>query len=455
MTKGIRLGKYILHEKLGRGGFGTVYRTQGTIHDVERAVKILHPALTADPEVQRIEAQLAARLEHPHIIPVYDLGEAEGSVFLAMKYMPVGLLKDLLAREGKLLFARAVEITRQIADAQDYAHTLTRTGSSARLTGFGFAKALASSGSASLSASGAMLGTPAYMPSETQMGQATSPAADVYSLACVTYEMLTGKSLFGGDSPPPLVMKRHFDPLALPATLPEEVLLVITHVLEKTLAKEPGECYPGLDEFATALANLRALEAAHTNMPIPEEPHHEREAALAQKPAAKPVGAARQARQEGMKKTPAPVKQVAISYSQSNPSSPAKKKPVWKPWAIGLGGLLVVVSCIFAVLMGPALFATPAHMPTKADATTDGHLLRIITIEGTASSVDFVAFSPDDFTLASGGSDSTLKLWNIESSHLLQTLECQSDIQSVAYSPDGPTLALGSLDGTIQLWEIP
>lgn len=188
MTKETRLGKYLLLESLGRGGYGTVYRAHDTVLNVARAVKVLHPALVADPEfIKRFrrEAQLAARLEHPHIVPVYDLGEEKGSVFLAMKFMEGGSLKDGLAKDGRLPFERAVEIACQIARALDYAHgqperlvhrdvkpgnILFETGGSARLADFGFAKALQVAGSASLSASGSMIGTPAYMPPEIWMG---------------------------------------------------------------------------------------------------------------------------------------------------------------------------------------------------------------------------------------------------------------------------------------------
>ena len=109
-----QLGKYQLHEELGRGGYGTVYRAYDTVLKVERAVKVLHPALVADPEfIERFkrEAQLAAQLEHPHIVPVYDLGEDQGRFFLVMKYMPEGSLRDVLAKDGRMSFERALEIT--------------------------------------------------------------------------------------------------------------------------------------------------------------------------------------------------------------------------------------------------------------------------------------------------------------------------------------------------------
>jgi len=119
------LGKYELFESLGRGGYGTVYRAQEPVLQVVRAVKVLHQELLADPqfiERFRLEARTAARLEHPHIVPVYELSQDQGRYFLAMKYMPGGSLKELLEKNGRLAFPRALEITRQVASALEYAH---------------------------------------------------------------------------------------------------------------------------------------------------------------------------------------------------------------------------------------------------------------------------------------------------------------------------------------------
>ncbi len=191
---------------------------------MQRAVKILHPALTADPQFIarfRREAQTAAQLEHPHIVPVYELDEVDGRYFLAMKYLPGGSLKDRLERDGRLPYPQALETLRQIASALDYAHAqglvhrdvkpgniLFEADGAARLADFGFAKALVGTSSMSLSASGGMIGTPQYIAPEIWRGKPATPATDVYSLACVFYEMLTGQALFEGESPPE-VMTRH------------------------------------------------------------------------------------------------------------------------------------------------------------------------------------------------------------------------------------------------------
>ncbi|MGC1379334.1 MAG: serine/threonine-protein kinase [Anaerolineales bacterium] len=287
------LGKYELIEELGRGGFGTVWRARDTSLDVERAVKVLHPALATSPEfIERFrrEGRFAARLEHPHIVPVYELGEADGHYYLSMKYLPGGSLKDLLARQGALPFAQAVEITRQVAEALTYAHQqpeklihrdlkpgnilferLPGEGIKAavRLSDFGFAKALAEAGGSSSSASGGMLGTPAYMAPEVWRGKTASPAADQYALACVLCEMLTGQTLFTGDTPPEIMTKHVLDGPHFPAAWPEGVPAEIANVLRRALAAKPEERYPDVGAFSAACVALLAPKLVVETRPEP------------------------------------------------------------------------------------------------------------------------------------------------------------------------------------------
>lgn len=279
------LGKYTLFESLGRGGFGAVYRAQEEVLKVIRAVKVLHPALVADSQFIdrfRNEAQTAAQLEHPNIVPVYELGEDNGRFYLAMKYMPGGSLKEYLEKTGRLGFARALEITRQVASGLEFAHSqgmvhrdvkpgniLFEQNGVARLSDFGFSRALQGVSSASLSASGGMVGTPQYMAPEIWRGKGAAPATDVYSLACVFVEMITGNVLFQGDSPPEIMTRHILDGPQLPQTWPQDVPEMIGQVLSKALAREPGERYSSPLAFVADLEKMVGVKGPQTEEQSP------------------------------------------------------------------------------------------------------------------------------------------------------------------------------------------
>ena len=267
-----QLGKYEILDEIGRGGFGVVYRALDTWLQIERALKVLHPALIIDPQVVerfKREAQVAAGLDHPVIVPVYDIGEAEGRVYLAMRFMAGGSLKDRLAARGKLPYQEALDILHQVAEGVDYAHQhgivhrdlkpgniLFNEDGKVCISDFGFAKILSETGSDSLSRSGGLIGTPAYMAPELWNGHPPpSPATDVYALACIFYEMVTGQVLFNGNTPM-AVMTKHAQGPSLedvdwPAEAPEE----IKQVIASALAKDPT------DRIESAISLFHALIA--------------------------------------------------------------------------------------------------------------------------------------------------------------------------------------------------
>jgi eukaryotic-like serine/threonine-protein kinase len=265
----LRLGKFELHEILGRGGYGTVYRASDTLLQVERAVKVLLPALTADPEFIgrfRREAQIAASLDHPNLVPVYEMGQDGGSYYLAMKYMPGGSLSARLAQQGPLPYAQALGMLRQLAAGLDYAHgqglvhrdikpgnILLEADGRPRLADFGFARALSTDSSTSLSVSGALIGTPPYMAPEIWRAQGATPASDQYSLACVFYEMLTGQVLFRGDSPAAIMTRHMIDGPQFTAQWPASTPPGVEAVLRKALSTEPKERFASAGEFVNAL----------------------------------------------------------------------------------------------------------------------------------------------------------------------------------------------------------
>ncbi len=351
----MHLGKYEILEELGRGGFGIVYKAHDTILDVPRAVKVLHAALVADSTFMsrfKQEARLAAKLDHPNIVPVYDYDEENGHFYLAMKYMPGGSLRTLLNSEGKIEEQEAVKIFEEICSGVSYIHKqgiihrdlklgniLFDADGSARICDMGFAKAMSGSGAASLSASGGMVGTPAYMAPEIWRGMSATPATDIYSLGCIFYEMLTGKVLFDGTTPADVLTKHVVDGPVFDGNIPERDM----RILKKALAMEPANRYKTADELLEALALIderpkmepistvieppNTAPAPYTPMPTPM-----------QTPTPNP---------EPVSYTPPP---TTGEYRPPQPSSkPAKAKLTWLPWAI-FGVLAVVVLGLAAYL---------------------------------------------------------------------------------------------------------
>jgi len=272
-----QLGKYELHEELGRGGFGSVYRATDTTLGREVALKVLHPQLTTDPdflEKFRAEARLVASLENPHIVTIYDLDVADGRVFIAMRYMAGGSLKDRLEQESQIPLDAAVSIMRQISAGLQAAHKrglvhrdikpgniLFDAEGNAVVGDFGLAKAVQNS-SVSAVSSMAGVGTPAYRAPELWLGKPpASPATDIYSLGCVLAEMLTGKALFDGDSTD-VVITQH---LVIGPEIPAELPQGIRDILARALAKDAQQRYQSTTELMRDLEKVN--EQAQGTLP--------------------------------------------------------------------------------------------------------------------------------------------------------------------------------------------
>ena len=270
------LGKYRILEELGHGGFATVYRALDTTLEREVALKVLDPLLMRDEAfVARFqqEARAAASLEHPHIVPIYEVGEGDGRLFIAMRLVRGPSLAQRLATQGRFPWEETLDILRQVSDALAYAHEedvihrdikphniLLDERSGAMLSDFGFARLVGTS-SLTQSLSGGIVGTPAYIPPEIWEGVKATPATDVYALACVAYEMLTGEVLFAGETPM-VVMRAHDRGAELPEEWPIDVPLDIGGVVARALARQMEERYASVPEFLGALEELQTAAVA-------------------------------------------------------------------------------------------------------------------------------------------------------------------------------------------------
>ena len=255
MAETRKLGKYEIIRELGRGGFGVVYEAKDTILGRHVAIKILHGQLSVDPDfLERFEqeARLAAQLEHPNLVPVYDFGQLEGHNFISMGFMRGGSLKDRLIEHGPFDPYRAKKALEDMLEGLSIIHEnrivhrdlkpaniLFDQYDVARLSDLGFAKALHSEQSRSFSASGGIVGTAAYMAPEVWRGAEASELSDIYSLGCIVYEMLTGIVLFDGNTAAESMTKHLIDGPVFTVDLPKPWQSLI----EKCIAKDPAGRY--------------------------------------------------------------------------------------------------------------------------------------------------------------------------------------------------------------------
>ena len=260
--------RYAVEREVGRGGMATVFLAQDLKHDRKVALKVLHPELAAalGPERFLREIQIAARLQHPHILPLYDSGQAGDLLYYVMPFVDGESLRDRLTREKQLPVDDAVLIARDVAAALDYAHrhqvvhrdikpenVMLHEGE-ALVTDFGIAKAISVAGGESLTQTGVAVGTPAYMSPEQASGEGEPDGrSDVYSLGCMLYEMLAGVAPFTGPTAQAIITKRFTEPVpsirAARATVPESVEQAVT----KALARVPADRYATASQLAQAL----------------------------------------------------------------------------------------------------------------------------------------------------------------------------------------------------------
>ncbi|MFO7165094.1 MAG: protein kinase [Mycolicibacterium hassiacum] len=264
---GTRFGPYELRSLIGVGGMGEVYRAYDTERDRLVAIKLLRPELAADPNFRerfRRESRVAARLSEPHVIPVHDFGEIDGVLYIDMRLVDGASLKAVLANEGALEPARAVSIIRQVASALDAAHAnglvhrdikpenvlLTRDDF-AYVVDFGIAQG---GGDASVTSTGLVVGSSAYMAPERFSGERGGPASDVYSLTCLLYETLTGRAPFDGADVRQVMSAHMFSPPPRPSIMRRGINRAFDEVVARGMAKQPRDRYRTAGELAEAAA---------------------------------------------------------------------------------------------------------------------------------------------------------------------------------------------------------
>ena len=373
-----KLGRYIIEDQLGEGSFAWVYR--GYDEELERhvALKVLKPIWMSDPQaVARFkqEARTMAKLHHPNIAVVYEVGEAEGQVFLAQFLVNGNTLAARLKETGPMSWPQMMEILRPVASALDFAHEngiihrdikpaniLVDDKGQAYLGDFGLVRA--AEGSVQLSASaGGMIGTPAYMAPEQWEDREITPATDVYALSCVAVEMLTGKMLFDGSTPA-TVMKQHLmEGPRFPDQWPEGVPDHVVEVLKRGLAEHTT------DRISSAGALVAELERAEAGEEVVAAPTNV--AAEATEMATEPVETA----VAEPEVPPEPV-ETAVAEPEPGPVPAATSTPAAAPPAkksgkpilaiVGVAVVLLVIVCGVGLFLLPDEESEPIEGPAAA-----------------------------------------------------------------------------------------
>lgn len=339
--------RYELEELIGGGGMADVYKAKDCLLNRPVAVKILHEEFKQDKEFidkfQR-EAQAAARLSHPNIVNIYDVGVADGDHYIVMEYVPGRTLKDRIRQEGHLSVSESLRVAREIAEALAHAHAnnlvhcdikphniLMMADGHAKVADFGIARAVTES---TMTYSGNVIGSVHYFSPEQAKGTMITPKSDVYSLGVVLYEMLTGKLPFTGDNPVSIAVK-HLQEEPVPVRqIDPAIPPVVEAIVSKAMSKDPA-MRPTSAELVQDISQAERMLMAGSQ-PMPQM------APMAQDPDATQVLPRVQPTQQPIPPRRAPQDE---GYDEDEPE---KEKSIFKSKKF-IAGLLVVLLAGFFV----------------------------------------------------------------------------------------------------------
>ena len=260
-------GRYRLVRELGAGGTAVVYLADDARLQRQVAIKVLHPDLSATLGSERFlrEITTTAQLNHPHILPLHDSGEAAGFLYFTMPYVEGESLRDLLTRERQLPLSQALEIVLEVGDALSYAHSrdvvhrdikpenILLSGGHAVVADFGIARAITEAGGAKITSTGLAIGTPAYMSPEQAEDGPLDGRSDIYALGSVLYEMLAGEPPYTGQTARAVIAKQMAGPVPSVRVLRDTVPVPVDEAITKALAKVPADRFGTSTEFIDAI----------------------------------------------------------------------------------------------------------------------------------------------------------------------------------------------------------
>jgi serine/threonine-protein kinase len=386
--------RYVLRERIAVGGMGEVHLATDERLERQVAVKVLAPAYAGSPDfIERFrrEALTAAGLVHPNIAQVYDYGVDSRSHFIVMEYVAGKDLARLLRERGRLTPAATVDIVEQVCAALGAAHRagvvhrdikpgnviLTPDGR-VKVTDFGIARSL---GEATLTETGTVMGTAAYIPPEQARGQTTTAASDIYSLGILLYQMLTGEVPFDGESPVAIAMRHLDEPVPPPSAMVAGLPPALDAVVARATAKSPADRYPDVDAMARALRQPAATLDATRALPVGAAATSVLDVPGAHPTATLPVAAA-------------PASPYAVPPREASPPArrtPRRRRSTTLVWLLaGVSAVLLAGIVAFLLSNGDE---TPTSAGTKPSASSQAR---------TPSESATTATRPDGRTVPSG-----------------------------------------------------
>jgi serine/threonine protein kinase len=484
------LGHYQLTELLGMGGMGAVYRAHQQSLNREVAIKVLEPSLASESgylERFNREAQVAASLEHPNIVPVYDYGTQDGFSYVAMRLFHGGSLADRINQQpdGAGPLAPLPQIARmlsQLASALDYAHkrgvihrdikpgnVMFDEQGRPYLVDFGIAKLLEAS--TLLTQSGQIMGTPAYMPPEQWLDEPITPASDQYALAILVYQMATGHLPFYAEGGGPYAMMNkhmHETPKPMRDWRPD-VPEAVDWTIRRAMAKQPSDRYPTVTAFAQAFA--RAVKEGESLLPSQGTPTivlpPTSEAAPPTPPSAATAPLTKPPRRRWLGcsflVTVGVLALAAFLFASAQQESGAVL-PTQVVLNTAAPSSTVTATATQTPTTTPELTETAAAAETaraEQDLTLTAQAWTPVPdrfqyeLWGQSGAIRSLAYNPDGSLLASGSDDASISLWETGTGQQLSSLTGHSGaVRSLAFYPDSSVLASASEDGTIGMWDV-
>lgn len=494
LVTGSKVAGYVIEERLGAGGMAVVYRAVDERLGRRVALKVLAPWLAADTGFRHRfirESRAAAAADDPHIIPVYEAGEADDVLFIAMRYVPGGDVHSLVRGDGPLRPARAALILSQVASALDAAHrhglvhrdvkpaNMLIDVSADRpdhiyLSDFGLSKVAASA--SALTGTGMFLGTLDYIAPEQIDGQSVSGQADQYALACSAFELLSGAPPFVNDQPTPMLWAHMSEqPPALTARRPD-LPSRVDQVAARALAKSPAERFATCREFTDALREAMGLAPYDSGgRAVPVAARTPTEAAILP-PADQPqLTSPRPAAAGPVTVAHHPTVAASVPghgrHESAGRNAVGKIGPKPRRSPLIFGGICVVAAA--AIVAGTLILrsqgsratgrseggAPPTRPPATSRSTATPRvrtftLLHSVDPPGGPQGVNALAFSSLG-KLATAGDSGVVHVWNPGTGRQAEILTAPipHPVKALAFSPDGMTLAAGDTAGQLDLWD--